>query len=63
MFCLAACEKPKDPSDPCICDNIAVAIDIEDNGKCLNSDSFFLLHVQNTFWTDPNPGPKMTFDF
>ena len=55
MFCRAACEKPNDPTDPCICDNIAVAIDIEDNGKFLNSDAFFLLlHVQNAFWTDPN---------
>ena len=44
MFCRAACEKPNDPSDPCICDNIAVAIDIEDDGKFLNSDAFFLLH-------------------
>ena len=40
MFCRAACEKPNDPTDPCICDNIAVAIDIEDNGKFLNSDAF-----------------------
>merc|ERR1711971_975078 len=28
-----ACEKPSDPTDPCICDNIAVAIDIEDNDE------------------------------
>merc|ERR1711971_1192752 len=28
-----ACEKPNDPTDPCICDNIAVAIDIEDNDE------------------------------
>merc|ERR1712008_538599 len=28
-----ACEKPNDPSDPCICDNIAVAIDIGDNDE------------------------------
>ena len=56
MFCLAACEKPKDPSDPCICDNIAVAIDIEDNGKFLNSDAFIILHhmFKTFFWTDPN---------
>ena len=56
MFCRAACEKPNDPTDPCICDNIAVAIDIEDNGKFLNSDAFFLLHhmFKTFFWTDPN---------
>jgi len=44
-----ACEKPNDPTDPCICDNIAVAIDIEDNDEkntafiggpdCLQDDS------------------------
>merc|ERR1711971_269979 len=28
-----ACEKPNDPTDPCICDNIAVAIHIEDNDE------------------------------
>ena len=67
MFCRAACEKPNDPTDPCICDNIAVAIDIEDNGKFLNSDAFFLLHQcpklvldgSKPFWT----GSKMAFDF